>query len=196
MGIDVYADWDGRTKEEQEAQYTGFSVTSGDAGYLREAYHGEPYATMVLFPECFHGSGREDPDHRSDAVFVRHYLDLEDEDDFTTKYFLKEFGDQSIERNRPSHQEWRKWIDEWNGSGEAGIDHEGRYWYEEFAGNRIPAATLEERLPAALEAAAERNRALYKGDMQDEVLQSFRDFVALYRRLEDEGRNPRVYVSY
>jgi hypothetical protein len=53
MGIDVYARWEGMTEDEEEAQYGGFSVTSGDTGYLREAYHGTPYATMVLVPECF-----------------------------------------------------------------------------------------------------------------------------------------------
>jgi len=53
MGIDVYAKWDEQTEAERQAQFTGFSIVSGDVGYLREAYHGEPYATRVLFPECF-----------------------------------------------------------------------------------------------------------------------------------------------
>lgn len=53
MGIDVYLRWDGQTKGEEEAQYTGFSTTHGHVGYLREAYHGGPYATRVLMPEGF-----------------------------------------------------------------------------------------------------------------------------------------------
>ena len=53
MGIDVYAHWRGQTKEEKEAQYTGFSIAHGHLGYLREAYHGEPYATRALVPEAF-----------------------------------------------------------------------------------------------------------------------------------------------
>lgn len=53
MGIDIYMYWDGMTKEEKEAQYTGWSVTKGHVGYLREAYHGAPYATMYLLKECF-----------------------------------------------------------------------------------------------------------------------------------------------
>lgn len=57
MGIDIYMRWDGITKKEKEAQYTGFSVTSGGVGYLREAYHGEPYATRVLVPEAFEAHG-------------------------------------------------------------------------------------------------------------------------------------------
>jgi len=51
MGIDVYLSWDEMSEEEEKARYTGFSVHSGDVGYLREAYHGEPYATEALFQE-------------------------------------------------------------------------------------------------------------------------------------------------
>ncbi len=53
MGIDIYARWPGQTEAESEAQITGFSIAHGHVGYLREAYHGEPYATHVLVPEAF-----------------------------------------------------------------------------------------------------------------------------------------------
>ena len=53
MGIDIYAEWKGRTKEEEAAQLTGFSVKHGHVGYLRESYHGEPYATRHLVAEAF-----------------------------------------------------------------------------------------------------------------------------------------------
>lgn len=53
MGIDIYAEWDGMTEAEKAAQITGCSVEHGHVGYLREAYHGEPYATKVLVPEAF-----------------------------------------------------------------------------------------------------------------------------------------------
>ena len=53
MGIDIYMTWDGMTEDEKHAQYTGFSTTSGNMGYLREAYHGGPYATETLVPEAF-----------------------------------------------------------------------------------------------------------------------------------------------
>ena len=59
MGIDIYMRWKGQTKEEEEAQYTGFSVTAGEVGYLREAYHGAPYATQVLVPEAFESENAE-----------------------------------------------------------------------------------------------------------------------------------------
>ena len=41
------------TAEEERAQIDCFSVVHGHVGYLREAYHGEPYATKVLVPEAF-----------------------------------------------------------------------------------------------------------------------------------------------
>lgn len=52
MGIDFYLRWADQTEDERQAQYTGFATT-GEAGYIREAYHGEPYATQVLCPEAF-----------------------------------------------------------------------------------------------------------------------------------------------
>jgi hypothetical protein len=51
MGIDVYLKWRRQTNEEVNAQITGFSAAHGHTGYLREAYHGEPYATRVLISE-------------------------------------------------------------------------------------------------------------------------------------------------
>ena len=53
MGIDLYARWRDMTEDERAAQITGFSIEHGHVGYLREAYHGEPYATRVLIPEAF-----------------------------------------------------------------------------------------------------------------------------------------------
>lgn len=60
MGIDIYLTWADQTEAERQAQYTGFSTTSGDLGYLREAYHGRPYATMVLLPEGWQDDGDDD----------------------------------------------------------------------------------------------------------------------------------------
>lgn len=53
MGIDIYAKWKGQTKKEEKAQFTGFDTTKGNVGYLREAYHGDPYATRYLVAEAF-----------------------------------------------------------------------------------------------------------------------------------------------
>lgn len=53
MGIDIYAEWPGMTAKDHADQITGFSVVHGHVGYLREAYHGEPYATRYLVAEAF-----------------------------------------------------------------------------------------------------------------------------------------------
>ncbi len=53
MGIDIYMTWDDMTEDDVENQFTGFDTTAGDIGYLREAYHGGPYATETLVPEAF-----------------------------------------------------------------------------------------------------------------------------------------------
>jgi len=117
MGIDVYLRWEGQTKAEKDAQYTGYSVVHGHIGYLREAYHGEPYATSILIPE----------------------------------------GDQGGEIT-------------------------------------IPAATLRDRLPAALRACEERYRD--EPTLIPQVKESFTQFVELAERKEQETGTPiRVYVS-
>lgn len=53
MGIDIYMRWQGQTEVERNRQFTGFSIESGHAGYLREAYHGGPYVTKFLVAEAF-----------------------------------------------------------------------------------------------------------------------------------------------
>lgn len=63
MGIDIYLRWDLMSEDEVEKQFRGFDITIGRDGYLREAYHGEPYATMTLVPEAFDAQG--DPVHIS-----------------------------------------------------------------------------------------------------------------------------------
>jgi len=70
MGIDIYAEWQGQTHEEQEED-TWSSVVHGHTGYLREAYHGEPYATVFLCKEAF-----EAPEDRAEipAALLRQRL--------------------------------------------------------------------------------------------------------------------------
>jgi hypothetical protein len=54
MGIDIYAHWKGQSADETEVQTRQWlSIASGSMGYLREAYHGEPYATQYLCAEAF-----------------------------------------------------------------------------------------------------------------------------------------------
>ena len=51
MGIDCY----NQTAQDLNGNDSGqgFDITAGDKGYLREAYHGSPYATHYLLNECF-----------------------------------------------------------------------------------------------------------------------------------------------
>jgi hypothetical protein len=49
MGIDCYNE----TAQGLTDKPKWLSTDSGDKGYLREAYHGEPYGTMYLLSECF-----------------------------------------------------------------------------------------------------------------------------------------------
>jgi RNA processing factor Prp31 len=54
MGIDIYARWPEQDKDALEAQISAWGSTdSGDIGYIREAYHGEPYPSQHLMPEAF-----------------------------------------------------------------------------------------------------------------------------------------------
>lgn len=53
MGIDIYMYWPGMTPQDKALQYVGFSALAGSVGYLREAYHGSPYATKFLVTEAF-----------------------------------------------------------------------------------------------------------------------------------------------
>lgn len=123
MGIDVYLRWDGQTQEEKQAQYTGFSTWHGHVGYLRESYHGGPYATKVLIPEGW-------VDEKAESVVVE-------------------------------------------------------------------SSVLESRLPDVLDASRKRSLDIYqeKLDNDDPVLRSFIDFVALHKRLESEGKNPKIIIS-
>ena len=60
MGIDIYAHWRNQSTSERDTQAKAWlSAADGDVGYLREAYHGEPYATKVLVPEAFEYESRE-----------------------------------------------------------------------------------------------------------------------------------------
>jgi hypothetical protein len=54
MGIDIYAKWRGQNSGEELLQTEAWlSATEGRIGYLREAYHGAPYATRYLCAEAF-----------------------------------------------------------------------------------------------------------------------------------------------
>lgn len=74
MGIDLYLRWDGQTDAEKKAQYTGYSIVHGHVGYLREAYHGGPYATKVLAPEAWEACDAGNSGARIPASVLRSRL--------------------------------------------------------------------------------------------------------------------------
>ena len=55
MGTDIYLIWDHQTKEEKEKQYTGFSIDSGQVGYLRASIGmtTENCILRAVFPERY-----------------------------------------------------------------------------------------------------------------------------------------------
>jgi hypothetical protein len=71
MGIDIYATWRNQSDEEREKQFTGFDALKGHVGYLREAYHGEPYATRYFVKEAFEA---QDHEARIDAKTLKERL--------------------------------------------------------------------------------------------------------------------------
>ena len=96
MGIDIYMSWEGQTEEEKEAQCTGFDTTAGSVGYLREAYHGGPYATIVLLPECF---GPDSCEAKISAATLRSRLPVVLE---TAAARMKSlYGEEAVDNNHP-----------------------------------------------------------------------------------------------
>lgn len=71
MGIDIYASWPGMTQQQKDDQVTGFCVTAGNVGYLREAYHGEPYATHFFVSEAFEEGRHEGAQIPADTLKKR-----------------------------------------------------------------------------------------------------------------------------
>lgn len=104
MGIDIYAQWNDQTKDERAAQSSHWlSVESGSVGYLREAYHGEPYATRFLCAEAF---ASDTAQARIPAATLRARLDetlrLVEERERT----LYEADDQEVERRKRTFRDF------------------------------------------------------------------------------------------
>jgi len=48
MGMSVYLEWDGMTKEDEDKQITGFDITSGHVGYLRASIWDEDFYSLIF----------------------------------------------------------------------------------------------------------------------------------------------------
>jgi hypothetical protein len=168
MGIDIYLEWDGQTEEDQKKMCTGFSTTSGAVGYLREAYHGGPYATKILLREAFES---EDGKAEIPAAVLRERLTH-----VTEPVLGKTAG----------HDVAAAMYELFKAEGMTEI------------GEGVKAALTEPQ--TVEEAVRARCKNLYPDDgveYADQVVQSFRDFVALAERKERETGKPcTVYASY
>jgi hypothetical protein len=174
MGIDVYLKWKNMNQDEKKQQITGFSITAGGQGYLREAYHGGPYATRILCREAFESETSEAP---IPAAVLRERLTNVTEPargveggDLAAMLITALFGSMTDE----------------NGNLPDGAHVQGGHTGDPTT----EPMTVEE-------AVILRNERLYGGDGAEEALQSFRDFVALAERKERETGEPcTIYASY
>lgn len=168
MGIDIYLEWDGQTEEDKKKMATGFSTTSGDVGYLREAYHGGPYATQILLREAF-----ESEDCRAEipAAVLRERLTHVTEP----------------VRGKTAGHDMAAEI--FNVFVAAGMTVVGK-------GIRS-ALTQPQTVEEAIRARCQNLYPEDGTEYADKVVQSFRDFVALAERKERETGKPcTVYASY
>lgn len=174
MGIDVYLKWKNMDQDSEKQQVTGFSITAGGQGYLREAYHGGPYATKILCREAFES---ETCEAQIPAATLRERLTSVTEPargveggDMAAMLITALFGQMLNDEGKLP-----------DGSRVQG-GHNGDPTTQPM--------TVEE-------AVIMRNERLYGGEGTDEVLQSFRDFVALAERKERETGEPcTIYASY
>lgn len=175
MGIDVYLKWDGMTEKDTQTQITGWSTVAGGVGYLREAYHGGPYATKLLVREAFES---ETCEAEIPAAVMRERLTHVTE------------PARNCDRG---HQLATMFA------------HVMRMMAEINGGTPIhivggPVAPAYTEPMTVEEAVYERCMKLYPEDGKQhakEVVKSFRDFVTLAERKEKETGKPcTVYASY
>lgn len=171
MGIDVYLTWDNQTEAEKKAQYTGFSVEAGKVGYLREAYHGSPYATHALFARRYWDG---DEDARADVPELKRRLPATVLISLYRNEMLYGTGEDPQRQN----------------SLEDAMQKIKEVFAEDKAGST---ETMVERITPEQIAGAQR--LIDSRQLPDYAL-AFVDFVALAEKMESEGRNPVVVISY
>lgn len=169
MGIDIYLEWDGKGEEDEQKQAeAALTMTAGNVGYLREAYHGGPYATKILVREAFES---DDNTARIPAAVMRERLT-----GLTEPAYCASGG----------HETAAKIVDMFR---EAGL----------MAENQVVLSGLTQ--PMSVEEAVRTRMHTVYADMDEsmveEVVQSFREFVALAERKERETNKPcTVIASY
>jgi hypothetical protein len=172
MGIDIYLKWAGQTEEDEKKQFCGCATDAGDIGYLREAYHGGPYATKLLVREAFEAGTCQ---AEIPAAVMRERL--------------KHVTEPA--RNCDGGHNTAMMIANLLGLKAS-----------KFGGNVVPGMIGSgHTTPMTVEEAIrERCSRLYPEDGEDYiqvVLKSFRDFVELAERKERETGKPcTIYASY
>lgn len=175
MGIDIYLKWNGMEDDAKKAQCTGFDTTAGATGYLREAYHGGPYATKMLVREAFES---ETCEAEIPAAVMRERLT------HVTEPARDCDGGHNLAAMFTAVMRMMA-----EASGEEAPTIEGG---PKASGYTEP-MTVEE-------AVRKRCQTLYPecgSEHEEKVVRSFRDFVALAERKEKETGKPcTVYASY
>ena len=169
MGIDVYREWPGPEEERKikDNQPDWCTTTQGYLGYLRESYHGGPYATKLLVREAFDAEKC-----RADipAAVMRERLTT-----VTTPAMNADGGHKAAEAMVAMMQL-------------AGAKSESPV----IRDGRTEAMSVEDAVRARYKTLYNSDE-----EEITEIVQSFRDFVDLAERKEKEhGRPCTVYASY
>jgi hypothetical protein len=167
MGIDVYLEWDGMTDKDKRAQYEcGLTMTGGHTGYLREAYHGGPYVTKILAREAFEA---DDARAQIPAEILRERLT-----NVTEPAYCADKGHAACEQLSQMFQSVGLMADD----------------QQVLDGHTQPMSVEE--------AVRTRMKRVYpdtEDEFIEEVVQSFRDFVALAETKERETKQPCTIVA-
>jgi hypothetical protein len=174
MGIDIYCKWEGQTEEDKQAQYTGFSVVAGRAGYLREAYHGGPYVTKFLVREAFDGGEAQIP-----ASVLRERL--------PAAVLLAMFRNQKIYAKEPHPENINLEVDKDLEALKVGL--------EKIFTNEMVDATHEQIAREFTPATLQTGKDLIEGGILPDYAKSFVEFVELCERKEKELGEPCTIIA-
>lgn len=178
MGIDIFLNWKGQTRKDrriQAAAASQMSRTSGQLGYLREAYAGEP-ALHFNLPPGYESRGDltniPTPPESDKELYTGPINMINGQETCTlpyaTKCLVTEVFDleHAHKRRRPTVQ--------------------------------IPAQVLMERLPNAIKTHIEKEKDLYDRTLTEDAptAQAYWEFVALVTALEIKGKKPKVIGDY
>jgi hypothetical protein len=173
MGIDIYLEWPNKENDESVEQGSPiFSTDAGHVGYLREAYHGGPYATKLLVREAFEADNCR---AEISAAIMRERLTS-----ITEPVYGADGG----------HDVAAMFLSMLRGTGAQVVGGP--------ASGPLPSGATE---PMSVEDAVRtRYKNIYPDcppDQVEDAVQAFRDFVELAERKEKEHGKPcTVYASY